>query len=372
MKFTTERTAFLKSLGHVQSIVEKRGTIPILSNVRLEAKGEGLSLNATDMDIEIEEFCPAGVIQPGATTAPAHTLFEIVRKLPDGAQVEVSFDGDESQILLRAGRSRFRLACLPVSEFPIMNPGEFSHTFAIPASDLRGLIDRTRQAISNEETRYYLNGIFLHAADSGGVPVLRAVATDGHRLACADVPLPQGAAGMPGIILPKKTVGELRKLSDETGMDISIAVSEQKIRFTFDDISLVSKLIDGKFPDYERVIPRNNDKMLQIDRQSFSQAVDRVSAISSERSKAVKMALGKDQISLSANSPDAGSAQEDVSAEYDSQAFEIGFNARYLTDILDHLQGETVQISLSDGAAPTVIRDTADASALYVLMPMRV
>lgn len=372
MKFNTERTAFLKSLGHVQSIVEKRGTIPVLSNVRLEATGEGLKLNATDMDLEISESCPAQVTQPGVTTAPAHTLYEIARKLPDGSQIEISFDAEDSQLLLRTGRSRFKLACLPVDDFPIMNPGEFSHTFSLPAADLRGLIDRTRQAISTEETRYYLNGIYLHAAESNGVPVLRAVATDGHRLACAEVPLPEGAAGMPGIILPKKTVIELRKLTDETGMDVSVCVSEHKIRFDFDDISLVSKLIDGKFPDYERVIPQGNDKILEIERIAFAQGVDRVSAISTDKSKAIKMALDKGAISLSASSPDAGSAQEDVVATYDQAAFDIGFNARYLLDILEHLQGDTVRLSLADGASPTVIKDVADASAVYVLMPMRV
>lgn len=372
MKFTTERTAFLKSLGHVQSIVEKRGTIPILSNVRIEAGKDGLGLNATDMDLEIRETGEASVAQPGQTTAPAHLLYEIVRKLPDGSQIEVTFEPEDSELALKSGRSRFRLSCLPVDEFPVMSPGDFSHTFTLPASDIRLLIDRTRSAISNEETRYYLNGIFFHSAESAGVQVLRAVATDGHRLACAEVPLPEGAKDMPGIILPKKTVAELRKLTDETGMDVTISLSEYKIRFAFDDIALVSKLIDGKFPDYERVIPKGNDKILEIDRNALADAVDRVAAISTEKSRAIKMSLGKDVITLSASSPDAGSAVEEVAATYSADGFEIGFNARYLLDILEHLQEETIRLSLADGASPTVLRDANDGSAVYVLMPMRV
>src|SRR4051794_34749954 len=332
MKITIEHAALLRSLGHVQSVVERRNTIPILSNVLLKAADSELALTATDMELEIVESVAAGVERPGATTAPAHTLYDIVRKLPDGSQVELEVSGDSSVLTLRSGRSNFKLGCLPVEDFPQMATGDSGHRFDLPAADLRTLIDRTRFAISTEETRYYLNGIFLHATKSrtGGtdVPVLRAVATDGHRLARVELPLPAGADGIPGVIVPRKTVGEVRKLIDEAGDTIQIGLSETKIRFGFDSITVTSKLIDGTFPDYERVIPTGNDKVLEIDAREFASAVDRVATISTEKSRAVKLSLEKGNLVLSATSPEAGSATEELEADYRDGPLEIGFNSR--------------------------------------------
>ena len=371
MKLTIERAALLKPLGHVQSVVERRNTIPILANVKLAA-GEGrLALNATDMDIDMVESVPASVAAKGTTTAPAHTLYEIARKLPEGSEVELEADG-EGKLTVRAGRSRFQLSCLPTEEFPVMGGGTYSHTFTVSAADLRGIIDRTRFAISNEETRYYLNGIYLHAAKRDKTAVLRAVATDGHRLASVEVPLPKGAAGMPGIIVPRKTVTELHKLIEDSSDDVEIGVSEATIRFAFGAAELTSKLIDGTFPDYERVIPTGNDKDLDVGRQGFTDAVDRVSAISSEKSRAVKLKLGKNILELSATSPENGSASEEIEVAYKGPAIEIGFNARYLLDIAQQMTGDTIRLSMADAASPTVLSDAADASGLYVLMPMRV
>ena len=372
MKLIIERAALLKTLGHVQSVVERRNTIPILSNVRIDASKGSLALNATDMDIEIVESTGADVGKAGATTAPAHTLYDIVRKLPDGAQVEISSSSDGGQIALAAGRSKFTLSCLPVEDFPAMTGGDFSHTFKLGAGDLRGLIDRTRFAISTEETRYYLNGIYLHATTSEGVAVLRAVATDGHRLARVELPLPDGAAGMPGIIVPRKAVIEVRKLIEETEDEIAISLSDSKIRFGFDNVALTSKLIDGTFPDYERVIPTGNDKVLEADRKAMFDAVDRVSAISSEKSRSIKMACEKGLVTLSASSPEAGSAVEEIEASYGSGHLEIGFNSRYLLEIMGQIEGDAARFTMADAASPTVIRDVADGSAVYVLMPMRV
>ncbi len=372
MKLTIERAALLKSLGHVQSVVERRNTIPILSNAKIEARDGSLSLNATDMDLDIVEKVATEVTQAGATTTPAHTLYDVVRKLPEGSQVELeSADGD-GQLVLRSGRSRFTLSCLPIEDFPVMSEGELAHHFSLSAGDLRGIVDRTRFAISTEETRYYLNGIYLHAAKRDGVDVLRAVATDGHRLASVEVPLPDGAAGMPGVIVPRKTVGEVRKLIDETTDDVAISLSETKIRISFDDGVLTSKLIDGTFPDYERVIPADNDKVMEVDLRSFADAVDRVSAISAEKSRSVKLALSGTNLVLSASSPESGSATEEVEVSYDSDAMEIGFNARYLLDITQQIEGDRAQFVMSDAASPTIVREVGDASALYVLMPMRV
>ena len=371
MKLTIERADLLKSLGHVQSVVERRNTIPILSNVRIEA-GEGrLNLNATDMDLDIIDQVGADVGQPGATTAPAHTLYEIVRKLPEGSQVEFDSD-DEGQLTLKSGRSRFTLTCLPTDDFPVMSGGEMAHTFSLPAAEIRGLVDRTRFAISTEETRYYLNGIYLHAAESGGIAMLRAVATDGHRLALVDTPLPDGAANMPGVIVPRKAINELRKLIDETADDIVVSLSETKIRFEFDDAVMSSKLIDGTFPEYQRVIPEGNDKVMEVEAKTFAQAVDRVSTISTEKSRSVKLGLANGLATLIATSPDNGSATEELAVIYESDDMEIGFNSRYLLEMTAQIEGDMAQFVLSDAVSPTLVKDSSDEGVVYVLMPMRV
>ena len=371
MKLTIERAALLKSLGHVQSVVERRNTIPILSNVKLEAGDGAMRLNATDMDLDIVEEAVADVATPGATTVPAHTLYDIVRKLPDGAQVNID-GGGGGQVILSAGRSRFTLASLSIDEFPVLSGGELPHQFTVTAAELRGLIDRTRFAISTEETRYYLNGIYLHEADRDGTAMLRAVATDGHRLASVEIPLPAGAKGMPGVIVPRKAVAELRKLIDESGDEVAVSLSESKIRFAFDDAVLTSKLIDGTFPDYQRVIPEGNDKVMEVDCGVFAEAVDRVSAISSEKSRAIKLSLDGGTLVLSASSPEHGSATEELEVAYDGDLLEIGFNSAYLLDVTRQIEGETARFTMADSASPTVMQETDDASALYVLMPMRV
>jgi DNA polymerase-3 subunit beta len=374
MKLKADRATLLKALAHIQSVAEKRNTIPILANVLIAVRDGRVTLTATDMEIAVVEEMAAETQRNGATTAPAATLYEIVRKLPEGAEVELDHPGGDAQLALRAGRYATSLVVLPVEDFPSMTAGQLPHRFHLAAQTLRGLIDRTRFAISTEETRYYLNGIYLHAAESEGTKVLRAVATDGHRLARVEEPLPEGAAAMPGVIVPRKTVAEFRKLLDEATGDIEVALSETRVQFTVGPVTLTSKLIDGTFPEYERVIPRDNDKVLRVGKKDFSDAVARVAAISSERSKPVKLSLARDLLVLSAASPEQGTASEELDADrvkYEAGPLEIGFQARYLNDITDQITGE-VEFRFSDGAAPTIVRDAGDASALYVLMPMRV
>ena len=374
MKLKADRATLIKALAHIQSVAEKRNTIPILANVMLEVSDGKLSLTATDMEIAIVEAMPAAASRDGRTTAPAATLYEIVRKLPDGAEVELDFAGGDAQLALRAGRFATSLVTLPTDDFPSMTAGQLPHRFHLTALALRGLIDRTRFAISTEETRYYLNGIYLHAADGPDGRVLRAVATDGHRLARVEEPLPEGAGAMPGVIVPRKTVGELRKLLEEATGDVECALSDTRIQFTVGNVTLTSKLIDGTFPEYERVIPRDNEKILRVGKKDFAEAVARVAAISSERSRPVKMSLARHLLVLSAASPEQGTASEELDegrVTYESGPLEIGFQARYLNDITDQIGGE-VEFRFSDGSAPTVVRDAADPSALYVLMPMRV
>ena len=372
MKVTVERAQLMKSLGHVHRVVERRNTIPILGNVLVKADKSRLSLKATDLDLEVIETLPAEVATAGSTTVPAHMFYDIVRKLPDGSQIVLEATGDRAVLAIRAGRSRFTLQTLPESDYPDLAAGEMTHAFALGAIDMKKLIDKTQFAISTEETRYYLNGIYLHAAGSAKAATLRAVATDGHRLAQVDLPLPQGASGMTGVIVPRKTVGEVQRLIEDNEASVSIELSQGKIRFTIGDVVLTSKLIDGTFPDYARVIPQNNDKELVVDKKDFEAAVDRVSTISSERGRAVKLALSAGKLVLSVTNPDSGSATEELEVEYAADALDIGFNSRYLLDIAAQLDGEAAILKLADPGSPTLIQDKESQNALYVLMPMRV
>ena len=273
---------------------------------------------------------------------------------------------------IRSGHSRFSLGCLPIEDFPVMADGELPHHFTLKSAECIALAEKPSFAISTEETRYYLNGIYLHAAGPGAGKVLRAVATDGHRLAHVEIALPAGAAAMPGVIVPRKAIHELKKLLEEGEGDVQVSLSDAKIRFSYGNAVLVSKLIDGNFPDYERVIPANNDKILEVDCKLFSQAVDRVSVISSEKSRAIKFHIESGKLTLSATSAEHGTATEELDVTYSSTPIEIGFNSRYMLEMMSQIEGDTAQFLLHDGASPAIVRDTSDVSALYVIMPMRV
>lgn len=367
MKLSLERNTLLETLGHVQNVVERRNTIPILSNVLMTAGDDTINLVATDLDIEIAEQAEANVRAPGEVTAPAHILYDIVRKLPDGAEVSLMVGGD-GRLEVEAGRSHFTLPLLPAGDFPKLAANDFTHEFTLKKDELARLIDKTKFAISTEETRYYLNGIYLHTPDGK----LRAVATDGHRLALAEMEAPKGTRDLPGIIIPRKTVAEIRRLSDDSSNNIQIAVSDAKIRFKVGTAVLTSKLIDGTFPEYDRVIPKSNDKDLTIDNKVFASAVDRVATISAEKSRSIKLNLDKDSLILTVNNPEHGKANEDMPVNYDSDPLEIGFNAKYLLDVSSQIEGRDVHFYLADPASPALITDMEDPNALFVLMPLRV
>ena len=372
MKLTIERAALLKALGHVQSAVERRNTIPILSNVLLSAERDRLTFSATDLDMEIIDEAMAQVDQPGQITAPAHTLYEIVRKLPEGADVSLSFTGEDPRLTVAAGRSRFNLPVLPAGDFPVMSSDGLSARIGVDVNDLIRLIDKTRFAISTEETRYYLNGLYLHTVVEGGVSKLRAVATDGHRLALAEMTAPEGSAGLPGVIVPRKTINEARRLLEDAGESVDLQLSPQKVRFEFGGAALTSKVIDGNFPDYVRVIPRDNDRVMMVDNKLFAKAVDRVATISAEKSRSVKLAFDNDRVKLTVRNMEAGQAEEEVEIGYSDEPFEIGFNARYLLDVAGQITGETAHFKFADPASPTLVLDPADVGVQYVLMPLRV
>jgi DNA polymerase-3 subunit beta len=367
MKLKIARATLIKSLAHVQSVVERRNTIPILANVMIAARDGAMTLTATDMELAIIEDVPATTTRNGSCTVPAVTLYEIARKLPDGAEVELDHPGGDAQLSLRAGRYATKLVVLPVEDFPSMTAGILPHTFSLPGATLASLIDHTKFAISTEETRHYLNGGYLHATATA----LRGVATDGHRLARVDAPLPDGASAMPGVIIPRKTLNELRKLLEGVDGNVEFALSDTRIQFKAAGVTLTSKLIDGSFPDYDRVIPQGNDRVLRIGKKDFADAVARVAAISTDRSRPVKLSLTHDLLTISASSAELGAASEELAASYTAGDMEIGFQARYLTDITDQISDQ-IEFRFADSSAPAVVTDPADPSALYVLMPMGV
>jgi len=372
MKLSIERASLLKAVAQAQSVVERRNTIPILANVLIEAAGDEATFRATDLDIEVVDKATAVVERAGSTTVSAVTLNEIVRKLPDGALVTLSEDSASGRLTIEAGRSNFSLATLPKEDFPVMASSDYATNFSCAAPVLRRLFDKSKFAISTEETRYYLNGVYMHVSESDGSKVLRCVATDGHRLARIDAGLPEGADNMDGVIVPRKTVGELRKLLDDDEMMISVSVSETKIRFATPNITLTSKVIDGTFPDYTRVIPQNNTRRMEVDAAEFARAVDRVATVSSERSRAVKLQLDEDRLILSVNAPDSGAAEEELSVAYGDERLEIGFNAKYLLEIASQVDRENAVFMFNSSGDPILMREGNDTSAIYVVMPMRV
>jgi DNA polymerase-3 subunit beta len=376
MKLTIERAALLKALGHVQSVVERRNTIPILSNVMMSAGDGRLAFTATDLDMEIADWVPAQVEEAGQVSATAHTLYEIARELPDGADVWLRHTSDDPRLEIRAGRSRFNLPVLPPGDFPMMSSEGLSNPISIETADVIRLIDKTRFAISTEETRYYLNGLYLHLIVEDGVQKLRAVATDGLRLALAEMRLP--VAFPTGVIIPRKTVIEARRLMDDADETLALSVSAQKVRFDFGHAALTSKVIDGSFPLYDRVIPRENRRVMQLDNAAFAAAVRRVATISTEHSRAVRMSIEPGRMTLSVRNTDAGQAVEELEIDYAGEPIEIGFNARYVLDVTGQIGGGVAEFRFAEpvGAAamldPALVLDPTDAGVQYVLVPMRV
>jgi len=352
MKILVDRSFLLKALSHAQGVVERRTTSPILSNVLLSAEEGKLTLTATDLDVSIVETMPASVESAGTTTVAAQTLYDIVRKFSDGTEIELAEKPENNQLVIRCGRSRFNLPTLA-------------------AEDLKHLIDSTRFAISTEETRYYLNGIYLHTRTHNNDLVLRAVSTDGHRLAMADIPEPEGAAGIPDVIVPRKTVLELGKLIEGVESNVTVSLSLTQIMFSVGRVLLVSRLIDGTFPDYEKVIPSENQHLLTLDRKKFAEAVDRVATVSNEKSRGVKLTIEPKKVIISVSSLDQGMGTEEIEGSYDGKRLIMGFNARYLLDIAQQISNESLSFYLSDESAPAVIKGGIDHRVLYVLMPMR-
>jgi DNA polymerase-3 subunit beta len=369
MKFTIDRAPFLKALSHGQSVVEKHTSVPILTHVLIQAKEGMVRLSTTDLEMSLVEEVSADISEEGAVALPAHMLHDLVRKLPDGARVEISWEEGAAQAELASNSADFHLSCLPAQDFPEISQDSLPHQFKIPAKVLHDILDRCRFAMSTEETRYYLNGIYLHVVDG---KELRTVATDGHRLARVAVGMPEGAQSIPGCILPRKTVSELLKLIVDQTEDVAVSLSDTQVSFGSQHARLSSRLIDGTFPDYETVIPSGNDQVMRVPLKSFSGAIDRVATMAPEKERGIKLNIKDGKLKLSAVSAERGSGEEEVEVDYQGIPLEIGFNAKYLIDIAQQMGSEDAEFSMKDSGTAAVVRDLQDASSLYVLMPMRV
>ncbi len=371
MKISVEKNSIFKTLSHVQSIVEKNNSIPVLNNLLIEAKNNSLTLSATDMDISITESLNCSVIEEGAVSVPAHTLYDIIRKIPEGNEIEfISNDG--KMFTIRSGKSRFSLGCLPKEDFPIIEFDNLNSELSIEAPFLLKLIEKTRFAISNEDTRYFLNGIYFHRRNNGEKDCLSMVATDGHRLAKIDFNLGDNSIDIPGVIIPKKTINELCKLLSDCKGVVKINLDPNKIIFFINNSILISKLIDGTFPDYQKVIPSNNTNILKVQRNALGYAVDRVSTITTDKSPAIKFKLLSNIMNMTSIDSENGSATEDIATEYNGDEIEVGFNSKYILEMINNLDDENITLSFNDASSPLIATENSSPDLVYVLMPMRV
>jgi len=375
MDFRVNSTELLRALSHIHGIVEVRHTLPILSNIIITTHDNLLSLSSTNLDIFCSDDLEAEVGQNGSTSVSAATFYEIVKRLPSGSEIHASLSEEDSTLTLKCGRSKFNLTTISPDDFPKISHDDLNIQFVLSATELKRMIDKTKFAISNEETRYYLNGVFLHQTQKNSIDILRAVATDGHRLAQYDIPLPQGAKDMNGIIIPKKMIQELRRVLDDATGDINIQLNENKIKFSFNNMQIISKVIDGTFPDYTKVIPQSNDKSITTNNEEFKKAIDRVSAVAineETKSKAIKLIIESNKISLSVDSTSRGSAIEEIDLDYNNEKVEIGFNSRYLIDICNEIDGDKINLKFLNSTSPAIILDNTDENLFFVLMPMRI
>lgn len=364
MKFETEKRAFVRALTAAVSVMERRNTIPILSNVYLAAGPDGLTVKASDLDIETTDHIAASVMASGTTTVPGAMLLDIVKKMPDGALI--SFEETDGRATIKAGRSRFHLGTLPATDYPIMAASGYDTEFDMPAADLLRLLGRSRFAMSSEETRYYLCGIYLHIADG----MLRAVATDGHRMARVDTTIPAGAGAMTDVIIPRKTVEKFIAILKDAGGDVRVSVSQSKIRIATETTEMTSKVVDGSFPDYARIIPTGNSNRLSVDAKDMREAMDRVASILNDRTHAIKCEVRGDTVTLSAGGA-GNEARDEIQTGYDGDDLTFGFNGKYMVEILGHIP-ELATFVVKDTQTAIIVLDDDDANALMLIMPLRV
>tara|TARA_B100001123_G_C15277539_1_gene1012773 strand:- start:267 stop:1382 length:1116 start_codon:yes stop_codon:yes gene_type:complete len=371
MEFIINRDIFLKSLSHAYGIIEKKTTLPILSNILIEAKDSKIRITATDLDIiYTEEVALIELKKEGSTTTPANILYDILRKLEANSKVEFSLQST-NKLKIISGNSKFNLLCLSSDNFPLSDEDSNQKTFSISSQKLLKLLNKTKISISNDETRHYLNGIYLHKTNLENRSFLTAVATDSHRLSSSSIEIDSGTEFEP-IILPKKTIFQLISLLEQNNGDIKINNNKSKIKFMLDHGVLISKVIDGRFPDYIKVIPKGNDKILEIKSNEFKNSVERVTTVSSDRKEGLKMNISKELLQFAVNNPNSGDGIENINAKFSSDNMSISFNSKYLIDIANQIESNSMIINLKDSGSPVLIQDISDKNSFHVVMPMKI
>ena len=371
MQFVVKRDILLKSLNFVQGVVEKKNTLPILSNVLLQLKNKKLSIVATDLDIVFQdEISEVKIINEGSTTTSAAILYDILRKISSNS--ELNFDlKSENKLSLKSDNADFNLLCLPTDNFPTFADEFESKEISLNNNRFLKLLNKTRISISNDDTRHYLNGIFLHLTEYQGRNFLTGVATDSHRLSSSSLEI-ENTTDFTSLILPRKTVFQLCSLLSETTEQLYMQTSDNKIKFSLGKIKLISKVIDGKFPDYKKVVPTANNKTLIVSSKDFIDSIERVATVSLDRKEGVKLNINKDNVQLSVNSANSGEGNEKIKAEFSSENLNISFNSKYLIDIASEVEDKNLKMNLKDSVSPVLIEDSSDKNSYYVIMPMKI
>ncbi len=365
MKFKLTRETLLKPLQQVTSVVEKRQTLPILSNVLVKAEGNRIVMTGTDLEVEMVVSLEAAIEDGGESTLPARKLLDICRNLPEGAEISFSLSGERMSVT--SGKSRFQLATLPAGDYPALDELVKNHEFTLAEDVLKRVIEKTQFSMAQQDVRYYLNGLMVEMNPGK----LRAVATDGHRLAVCEADVALTISEPQQIIIPRKGVGEMGRLLEESENPITVQVGANHIRLIKGDVCLTSKLVDGRFPDYQRVIPKNGDKVVVIDKETFRQALVRASILSNEKYRGIRFQLESGLVRISAHNPDQEEAEEEIMADFDGDSMEIGFNATYVQESLAALDVDEVVMTLLDANSSCLVEGKGQADCRYVVMPMR-
>lgn len=374
MHFTIEKKDFLKALSHGQGVVERRVTIPILAHVLVEAREDGIYLTSTDMDLCLVECMPGTVIQAGSATLPAHTLYDIVRKTSDRNTITVKLNPSNAQVQILSGPSRFNLASLPAEDFPKLSAGTYTHTFKLPTQSLCYLIDQSSFAIASESSRQFLNGIYMHVVHHDSKIGLRSVATDGLRLACIEIPAPENAQTIPGVILGRKTITEIRKLLGDSDAELTVHLSDKRVLFELPTASLGSRLLEGIYPDYQDAIAIHEIQPIVVKTKDFASAIDRVATVVSDLDRIIQLEIQPQSMILSAASHELGSATEELDIDNEPQkSLKVGFNAKYLLEVMQKIAHEETEIFLEDSTeAAAVLRSPMTPDDIFLVMPMRI
>ena len=369
MKFNVNQQDLQQALNYCQGVIEKRSTLPILSNILIDANSSKLTITATDLDlIFIHQLNNVEVLEEGKTTTVSSTIYDIVRKLTSGKKINLTLN-DTNKLHLESDKSNFNLNCLSPSEFPLTDENFNQNQFVIKSKQLLKLLNKCKFSVSNDETRHYLSGIYFHQTEVDDKNYLTAVATDSHRMSISKIRLDEKIDFEP-IILPKKTIYQLCSLLDSYDGEVNISNAKTKIKFELNNSILISKLIDGKFPNYIQVIPKNNQKKLEIDLKLFLNSVDRVASVSLDKKDGVKFDLSKDKLDLSVNNTNSGDGKETLNVKFDHN-LEISFNSRYLIDVSSQIDGERIEIFFNDTGSPALIKDPGDFDSIFVVMPMK-